>query len=106
MTMMALRRLARFACLLAASVVVLASCSGDPSVPAPPSADLGTVQNTPVPSDIANLTLTSDSGQVTSLAKMHGEVVVLVDFLTLCQEICPLTTGNLLAMDRAVIAAG
>ena len=31
---------------------------------------------------------------------------MLADFLTLCQETCPLTTGNLLAMDRAVMAAG
>jgi protein SCO1/2 len=31
---------------------------------------------------------------------------VLADFLTLCQETCPLTTGNLLVMDRAVAAAG
>ena len=31
---------------------------------------------------------------------------MLADFLTLCQETCPLTTGNLLVMDRAVIAAG
>jgi protein SCO1 len=31
---------------------------------------------------------------------------VLADFLTLCQETCPLTTGNLLVMDRAVMAAG
>jgi protein SCO1/2 len=32
--------------------------------------------------------------------------VVLTDFLTLCQETCPLTTGNLLMMDQAVTAAG
>jgi protein SCO1/2 len=32
--------------------------------------------------------------------------VVLADFLTLCQETCPLTTGNLLEMDRAVTEAG
>ena len=31
---------------------------------------------------------------------------MLADFLTLCQETCPLTTGNLLMMDRAVTAAG
>jgi len=31
---------------------------------------------------------------------------VLAGFLTLCQEACPLTTGNLLMMDRAVAAAG
>jgi len=55
---------------------------------------------------VADLPLTSDTGQVTSLAAWHGQVVVLTDFLTLCQETCPLTTGNLLMMDRAVTAAG
>src|SRR5262249_52982946 len=48
----------------------------------------------------------TDSGQATSLAALHGQVVVLADFLTLCQETCPLTTGNLLMMDRAVTASG
>ena len=33
-------------------------------------------------------------------------MVVLADFLTLCQETCPLTTGSLLTMDRAVAAVG
>ena len=43
---------------------------------------------------------------MTSLAAMRGQVVVLAGFLTLCQETCPLTTGNLLVMGRAVTAAG
>ena len=62
--------------------------------------------DTPVPAWVADLPLTTDTGQVTSLAAWHGQVVVLTDFLTLCQETCPLTTGNLLMMDRAVTAAG
>jgi protein SCO1/2 len=60
----------------------------------------------PVPSSIAGLTLTTDTGGRTSLAAMHGQIVVLADFMTLCQETCPLTTGNLLEMDRAVATAG
>ena len=59
-----------------------------------------------MPDSIAELPLTADTGRATSLAAMHGQVVVLADFLTLCQETCPLTTGNLLMMDRAVAAAG
>jgi protein SCO1/2 len=64
------------------------------------------VVNKPVPAAIANLPLTDDGGRTSSLAAWHGQIVVLADFLTLCQETCPLTTGNLLNMDRAVNAAG
>ena len=60
----------------------------------------------PAPGSVADLPLTTDTGQATSLAALHGQVVVLADFLTLCQETCPLTTGNLLMMDHAVAAAG
>ncbi len=59
-----------------------------------------------MPAGIADLPLTTDAGRPTSLSATHGQVVVLADFLTLCQETCPLTTGNLLMMDRAVTAAG
>ncbi|HTQ93499.1 MAG TPA: SCO family protein [Streptosporangiaceae bacterium] len=89
---------------------VLAGCGAgsrtSTSAPGPPSAYLGTVTDRPVPAGIADLRLTTDAGQPTSLAAWRGQVVVLADFLTLCQETCPLTTGNLLMMDRAVTTAG
>jgi len=94
---------------LAAAALGLTGCGGGPGgpgVPGPPSAYLGTVLDKAVPESVADLPLTTDTGQVTSLAALHGQVVVLADFLTLCQETCPLTTGNLLMMDRAVTAAG
>jgi protein SCO1/2 len=96
----------RLAGVLAVSALAVTACASGPGAPGPPSAYLGTVVDTPVPAAVANLPLTTDMGQVTSLAAWHGQVVVLTDFLTLCQEICPLTTGNLLMMDHAVTAAG
>jgi protein SCO1 len=96
----------RLAGALAAAALFAAGCGGGPAVPAPPSAYLGTVLDRPVPAGVADLPLTTDAGQPTSLASWRGQVVVLADFLTLCQETCPLTTGNLLVMDRAVTAAG
>jgi protein SCO1 len=84
---------------------ILAGC-GSGSAPGPPPAYLGTVVDRPVPAGIADLPLTTDAGRPTSLGAWRGQVVVLADFLTLCQETCPLTTGNLLMMDRAVTAAG
>ncbi|MGN6330048.1 MAG: SCO family protein [Motilibacteraceae bacterium] len=55
---------------------------------------------------MANLPLTDQSGRQITLASLHGKTVVLVDFLTLCQEICPLTSATLAQADRAVQAAG
>ena len=96
----------RLAGALAAVALAGAGCGAGPGVPAPPSAYVGTVLDRPVPDGVADLPLTTDAGKPTSLASLHGQVVVLADFLTLCQETCPLTTGNLLVMDRAVSAAG
>ena len=99
------RRAARLAAAAAALALAVTACGG-PAAPGPPSAYLGTVKARTVPAPVADLPLITDAGQVTSLAALHGQVVVLADFLTLCQETCPLTTGNLLVMDRAVTAAG
>jgi protein SCO1/2 len=103
------RQAAGLAALLAAVLAagaIVAGCGASPAVPGPPSAYLGTVVDRPLPAGIADLPLTTDAGRPTSLGAWRGQVVVLADFLTLCQETCPLTTGNLLVMDRAVIAAG
>jgi protein SCO1 len=96
----------RLAGTLAASALVVTACGGSAGVPGPPSAYLGTVLDKPVPDSVADLPLTTDAGQATSLAALRGQVVVVADFLTLCQETCPLTAGNLLLMDRAVTVAG
>jgi protein SCO1 len=93
------------AAVLAAGAIVT-GCGGSAGTPGPPSAYLGTVADRTVPAAIADLPLTTDAGQPTSLRAWRGQVVVLADFLTLCQETCPLTTGNLLMMDRAVTVAG
>jgi protein SCO1/2 len=80
---------------------LLAACSAS-SVPGQPSASLGIVQNRPVPS----IPLVNQYGQTTTLAKFRGKTVVLVPMLTLCQEICPLTTENLILMQQAIDKAG
>ena len=99
-------RLAGTLTAILAAGAIMAGCGGSTGVPGPPSAYLGTVVDRPVSAGIADLSLTTDAGRPTSLGAWHGQVVVLADFLTLCQETCPLTTGNLLVMDRAVMAAG
>lgn len=99
-------RLASGLAAVLAVAAIVAGCGGSATVPGPPSAYLGTVVDRPVPAGIADLPLTTDAGWATSLGAWRGQVVVLADFLTLCQETCPLTTANLLVMDRAVVAAG
>jgi protein SCO1 len=99
-------RLGRLALALTAPALALTACGGGRNVPGPPSAYLGTAVDRPLPPSVADLPLTTDAGQPTSLRALRGQVVVLTDFLTLCQETCPLTTGNLLMMDHAVTAAG
>jgi protein SCO1/2 len=55
---------------------------------------------------VAALPLEAESGKQTSLAAFRGEVVVLAPFLTLCHEVCPLTTGAFQTMQRSVERAG
>src|SRR5437868_3595036 len=72
----------RLAGVLAVSALAVTACASGAGAPGPPSAYLGTVVDTPVPASVANLPLTTDTGQVTSLAAWHGQVVVLTDWLT------------------------
>lgn len=58
-----------------------------------------------VPVRIASLSLLDGSGKATDLAAFHGRVVVLANFMTSCQEECPITTGALLDVERALSAA-
>jgi protein SCO1/2 len=48
--------------------------------------------------------LTDQYGRRTSLASFSGRTVLLVPFLSLCQDICPLTTGNLLQVHDSLRA--
>ncbi len=84
----------------------LASGSGaSPSPPPAPSIGTGPfVQQ--VPAGVADLPLTDDAGRATSLSAYQGKVVILTDFLTLCQDVCPITSANYAQMAVAVRAAG
>ncbi len=68
------------------------------------SASYGTVVDQPVPSILRQLPLTNQHGQRVDLASWPGKTVVLVPFLTLCSDICPLTTGNLVQVERSLRA--
>lgn len=83
------------------AATVLAGCGSDP-VPGPPSASQGIVQNRVVPS----IPLVNQRDVPMTLASFRGKTVVLAPMLTLCQEVCPLTTENLSLIQQAVDRAG
>jgi protein SCO1 len=83
-----------------AASFVLASCGR--GVPAAPPSSQGVVVNRPVP-DIPLLTSTGTS---TSLAAYRGKYIVLANFLSLCQDECPLITGAFITLQHEVRAAG
>ncbi len=68
------------------------------------SAGLGTTIHHPVPAVLRHLPFTNQRGQRVDLASWPGRTVLLVPFLTLCQDICPLTTGNLFAVEQSLRA--
>ena len=55
---------------------------------------------------VPRLSLEDAQGATTSLAAYRGRVVVFAPFLTLCGEVCPLTTAALQAVQRDVTRLG
>ena len=62
----------------------------------------GTAIDLPVPGRLRHVPLTNQHGQRVDLASWAGKTVLLVPFLTLCSDICPLTTGNLVQVQRSL----
>jgi cytochrome oxidase Cu insertion factor (SCO1/SenC/PrrC family) len=81
-----------------AAVVVITSHSAS-ATPSP--VDAFSVNRT-----VPNLRLLDEHGHTVSLNDFRGKYVVLTPFLTLCHEVCPLTTGAYLQMEHAIRAAG
>ncbi len=92
--------------LVGAAVIVfaiLSQSSSSASGSASPES-FGTVIDQQVPSALRQLALTNQHGQRVDLASWPGKTVVMVPFLTLCNDICPLTTGNLVQVERSLRA--
>ena len=82
--------------------LLLAACS---SGPAKPSASLGNTGNRIVPASVASIPLSTQNGTTVTLNSFKGKTVMVVPFLTLCADVCPFTTGNLLAVQASIDAA-
>jgi protein SCO1/2 len=64
----------------------------------------GTTVNIRTPSALLQLPLVDQHGKRTTLASYRGRTVLLVPFLSLCQDVCPLITGNLLQVEQSLRA--
>lgn len=58
-----------------------------------------------VPQSIARIPLVDQDGKSTDLAEFHGRIVIMADFMTSCQEECPITTGALLTVEQSLAQA-
>ena len=65
----------------------------------------GTYLNEPIPNDILNLPLVDQNGEVFTLDSLKGKLVVITNFLTSCQEICPMTSANMRDVGDAISEA-
>jgi protein SCO1/2 len=92
------------------AAALLVSCGSAPvavsTQSARPAPSNGTTFDVAVPASTASLPLVDQSGRSVTLGSLVGKTVVLVDFLTLCQEICPLTSANMSRVASAVDRAG
>jgi protein SCO1/2 len=77
-----------------------------PGAPSAPPPSLGNVTDIALPASVLDAPLVDQRGRPFELAGLRGHVVVIVPFLTSCQEQCPITTGALLAVRRALVDAG
>lgn len=92
--------------LIATVLLVLAAACTSSKAPGPPAPSIGQTMDAQLPAAVTNMPLIASNGQRLTLASLAGEVVVISDFMTLCQETCPLDTANVVAAARAVHAAG
>ncbi len=91
---------------LAAVALAATACSSAGAAPGPPPASSGSVEARSLPATVAQAPLTDQTGRTFDLADLRGKTVVVVPFLTLCQEMCPFDTGNLIDVEHSLRAAG
>jgi protein SCO1/2 len=101
-------RPARPAAVAVVLALALSACAAathvTPSASATPAN--GSVLDIAVPAATAALPLVDEAGHRLTLASLAGTTVVLVDFLTLCQEVCPLTSADVRQVSEALATTG
>jgi len=66
----------------------------------------GTIFDSTMPKAIADISLKDQNGKSFTLASLRGKSIVLTDFFTSCDMICPMTTVNMRDIALAVKQAG
>lgn len=62
----------------------------------------GTFLKSMIPADVLALPLFDANGKSFTLGSLAGQYVVITNFLTSCQEICPMTTANMRDIGNAI----
>ena len=88
---------------LMAIEIAAAALTGRSSSPRVSAAVAG---GTTIDKPLADVPLLDEQGHRTSLAAFRGRYVVLAPSLTLCHEVCPLTTGALMQLQSELRAQG
>lgn len=94
--------------ILAASAIFVISMSGaSQAVSTPPlvghaAKSGGTILDVPIPASLLSIPLVDASGKSFTLSSLKGKTTVLTDFLTLCNEICPMTSVNMRDIGDAI----
>lgn len=92
-------------------LAVLSACSSSGTARPPAASSLtppaaGTVFDKAISPAVATLPFVNQDGHTMTLDSLKRQTVVLTDFLSLCQEICPLTAGNFEQIAEKVKTAG
>jgi protein SCO1/2 len=65
----------------------------------------GSLLSQSIPASVLNTPLIDSNGKSFTLASLKGKTIVLADFFTSCDMICPMTTANMQQIGAAVQAA-
>ncbi|MEN9324975.1 MAG: hypothetical protein RL414_729 [Actinomycetota bacterium] len=76
--------------------------SKDATLPGTAAVGGGSYLDDAIPADVLGLSLIDSDGNTFTLGSLKGKYVVLTNFLTSCQEICPMTTANMRIIANAI----
>jgi len=90
---------------LIASILVLSTGASHAAGQASAAPGGGTFLDQPIPANVLSTPLFDTHGKKVTLGDFTGKTVVIADFLTSCQEICPMTSANMRQIGDAVAAS-
>ena len=107
----------KFLGLIASCVLLLSACgtakapsgmshnSASKTMPGSAATGGGSYLDEAIPANVLSLKLVDQDGKNFTLASLKGQYLVITNFLTSCQEICPMTTANMRTIGEAIAAS-